>query len=119
MLNNTKSIQLTHTTSELRNLVEEYITQQKTGFTFKGVCSYITYWAMEEGKTENVSNGGYESNDIQTSDEERVKTALDTIIQDGRITASGNTYYIVMDSFVGKKEMNRDSLTCESFLSKN
>lgn len=35
------SISVTYTDCELRNLVEEYITQQKSGFTLKGVCSYI------------------------------------------------------------------------------
>lgn len=53
-MNNTNHIALTYSDSELRNLIEEYITQQKAEFTFEGVCSFIAYWAMEDGmKTGN------------------------------------------------------------------
>lgn len=41
MTNNTNPVSVTYTDTELRNLVEEYITQQKSGFTLKGVCSYV------------------------------------------------------------------------------
>ncbi len=43
MTNNTKPVIVTYTDSELRNLVEEYITQQKSGFTLKDVCSCVLY----------------------------------------------------------------------------
>lgn len=35
------SISVTYSDAKLRILVEEYITQQKSGFTLKGVCSYV------------------------------------------------------------------------------
>lgn len=41
MTNNNNQVSVTYTDAELRNLVEEYITQQKAGFTLKGVCSYV------------------------------------------------------------------------------
>ena len=41
MINNKNTVSVTYTDTELRNLVEEYITQQKSGFTLKGVCSYV------------------------------------------------------------------------------
>lgn len=37
MTNNNNQVSVTYTDYELRNLVEEYITQQKSGFTKKGV----------------------------------------------------------------------------------
>ena len=43
-------ISITYPDTKLRILVEEYITQQKTDFAFKGVCSYVLHWAMEDGK---------------------------------------------------------------------
>ena len=95
MTRNCEYLQLTYTSSELRSLVEEYISQQKAGFTFKGVCNYIAYWAMEEGKTMYAGNGIFESNEIQSSDSERVRCVLDCIVRDGRIKASGETYYVV------------------------
>ena len=61
-------------------------------FTFEGVCSFIAYWAMEEGMKAGASKIIYESNKIQPDDQDRVRRVLDAIIRDGRITASGETY---------------------------
>lgn len=44
------AISINYTDQQLRILVEEYITMQRTSFTFKGVCSYILYRAMEGKK---------------------------------------------------------------------
>ena len=86
MTNNNNTVSVTYTDSELRNLVEEYITQQKTEFTFKAVCSYILFWAVEDGKIADA-NSLIESDELQQSDQERVKCILDAIIDDGRILA--------------------------------
>ncbi len=43
MTTNTNPISVTYSDAELRNLVEEYITQQKSEFTLKGVCSYVLF----------------------------------------------------------------------------
>ena len=50
MTNNNTPVSVIYTDAELRNLVEEFITQQKTEFTLKGVCSYVLYWAVEDDK---------------------------------------------------------------------
>lgn len=84
MINNNNQVSVTYTDSELRNLVEEYITQQKSEFTLKGVCSYILYWAVEDGKVAD-GNNLIESNELQACDQVRLKTILDAIIADGRI----------------------------------
>lgn len=41
MTNNNNPVSVTYTDAQLRNLVEEYITQQKSEFTLKGVCFYV------------------------------------------------------------------------------
>lgn len=87
MTNNNNQISVTYTDSELRNLVEEYITQQKSGFTLKGVCSYILYWGVEDGKISDT-NTLIESIELQSKDQEKVKQILKAIIADGRITAT-------------------------------
>lgn len=81
-----------YTDTELRNLVEEYITQQKSEFTLKGVCSYILYWAVEDDK---IADGKalIESNELCASDQERIKSNLAAVVADGRIIAvDGSTY---------------------------
>lgn len=89
--NNT--ILLTYSDSELRTLVEEYIAQQKDEFTFKGLCSYILYWAMEDGKMFNPGKALLPSYELLPRDQERVKSKLDVIARDGRIAVSGDTYH--------------------------
>lgn len=87
MTNNNNQISVTYTDSELRILVEEYITQQKSEFTLKGVCSYILYWAAVDRKVV-AEKDLIESDELHTSDQERVKIVLDAIITDGRIANS-------------------------------
>lgn len=83
---------MSYTDSELRNLIEEYITQQKSGFTLKGVCSYIHYWAVEDGKVAD-ENGLIESNELSNNDQERIKRILEAIVADGRIEACSYEKY--------------------------
>ena len=92
MTNYNNQVSLTYTDSELRNLVEEYITQQKSEFTLKGACSFILYWAVEDGK---VAEGKklIESDELQQSDQDRVKRILEAVVADGRIAAMGCGLY--------------------------
>lgn len=62
-------------------------------FTFEGVCSFIAYWAMEDGMKSGNSKIIYESNKIQPDDQDRVRCVLDAFIRDGRIKVSGEAYY--------------------------
>ena len=78
------SVSVTYTNTELRNLVEEYITQQKSDFTLKGVCSYVLYWAVEDGKVADEKSLMV-GVDMQHSDQERVKRVLDVIVTDGGV----------------------------------
>ena len=78
-------ITLTYSDAELRILVEEFVAQQKMEFTFKSLCSFILYWAIEEGKT--AGNGSFvrDSNELQGSDQGQVRCILESIVKDGRI----------------------------------
>lgn len=86
---------INYSDTELRNLVEEYITQQKTEFTLKSVCSYIFYWAVEDGKVAEVKKL-IDSDELQQSDQARVKRLLEAVISDGRIANSINGGYIIV-----------------------
>ena len=79
-------ISVNYTDYELRNLVEEYITQQKSGFTLKGVCSYVLYWAVEDDKVAQ-GHGPIVGNAISNADQQRVKRLLEAVVTDGRIAS--------------------------------
>ena len=77
------TISVTYSDQQLRILIEEFIAMQRSEFTFKEVCSYILYRAMEENRTAN--NGIYESNQLELKDSERVGVILEKIVNEGRI----------------------------------
>lgn len=90
------AIAINYSDEKLRLLVEEYITQQRSSFTLKGVCSYVLYWAMEDGRTVNAGKTLYESNQLQEGDCERIRQILESIVKDGRIckVAGDETKYL-------------------------
>lgn len=73
-----------YTLQELSILVEEYITQQRSEFTLKGLCSYIVYWGMEDGRLQ--------SDQLSEEDKERVNEILNRIVSDGRIRVQGDGF---------------------------
>lgn len=90
MTTNTNPISVKYSDSKLRILVEEYITMQKHEFTFKSLCSYVLYRAMEEEKTANT--GLYESNQLSPADCERISGILRKIVKEGRLTCGTDTF---------------------------
>ena len=81
---------ITYSDEKLRILVEEYITQQRTKFSFKGVCSYILFWAMEDGAVAQTGQDIYDNAELNNSDQARVSGSLLIIMADGRITRDSN-----------------------------
>ena len=81
-------IEVNYSDSKLRILVEEYITQRRSTFTLDGLCSYVLYWAMEDGHTTNA--GLYESNQLAQTDCDRISSVLQKIVSEGRIAAAEN-----------------------------
>jgi hypothetical protein len=90
MNTNTNPISVKYSDSKLRTLVEEFITMQKHEFTFKDLCSYVLYWAKEEGKT--ATAGLYESNQLSPADCERISDILRKIINEGRIVCNAASF---------------------------
>lgn len=84
-------ISINYSNEKLRILIEEYITQQRNFFTLKGVCSYVLYWAMEDGHTKGT--GLFESNKLAQADCDRVSSVLQEIVGEGRIAAAENDSY--------------------------
>ncbi len=80
------AISVTYTDQQLRILIEEFIAMQHSEFTFKGVCSYILYRAMEEGRT--VGEGIYESNQLQAEYCAKIRSILEKITKEGRIAVT-------------------------------
>ena len=91
MTNNKNHIKVNYNDEQLRILVEEFITMQKHEFTFKGLYSYVLYWAKEEGCTSNM--GLYESDLLSPDDCDRLGRILEQIVKEGRIAylSCGNT----------------------------
>ena len=92
-MNNNTAITVTYSDEQLRTLVEEFITMQKHDFTFKDICSYILYWAKEEGKT--ATTGLYESNELNKADSDRLARILEKIVIEGSIAAADNNIKFV------------------------
>ena len=88
----TNPISVTYSDEKLRILVEEYITQQKNEFTFKGVCAYILYWAMEDGKVADAQGTLCEGNQLAQADCDRTSGVLDRIVGEHRIAANGSGF---------------------------
>ena len=88
-MTDTNTIAVDYTDSQLRAIVEEYIMQQKSKLSVKGAYDYVLYWAIEEGRVADAS-GIFEGTALQPDDQERVKSVLQTIAQDGRIAVSSN-----------------------------
>lgn len=89
------TISINYSDEKLRIFVEEYITQQRTSFTLKGVCSYVLYWAMEDGHT--IGSGLFESNLLASADCDRIKGVLEKIADEGRIVANGEEFQKTMN----------------------
>lgn len=94
MTTNTNPISVKYSDERLRTLVEEYITMQKSEFTFSGLCSYVLYWAKEEGKTTNKEL--YESNQLDSTDCDWLNRILKKIVGEGRLFMDVENYDIII-----------------------
>lgn len=90
----TNNIAVDYSDAKLRILVEEYITMQRKDFTFKGVCSFVLYRAMEEERT--VGAGLYESDLLSPADCDRVRVILEKIVHEGRLSLAGEDCYTII-----------------------
>ena len=96
-MNANNTIEVTYSNESLRILIEEYITQQKSEFTLQGVCSYVLYWAMEDGHTLPAAGALYQSDKLSLADCQRVSAVLQKIVREGRIAADGGRFQKIAD----------------------
>ena len=92
-MTDTNPIRINYTDAQLRVLVEEYIVQQRSTFTLQGVCSYILYWAMDEGTPDGLFQGYH----MRPTDTDRVSHVLEKIVNEGRIVTKGNQFTKMMN----------------------
>ena len=55
---------LTYSEDELRQLIGNYVQEQKGEFSYKSICVYILQRAKEEGKVPNANHTEYSSNEL-------------------------------------------------------
>ena len=91
-MTDTNPIRINYSDARLRVWVEEYIAQQRSAFTLQGVCSYVLYWAIEDGKASQSDNGLFEGDKIYGADCERISSVLARIAAEGRIAADGEQF---------------------------
>ena len=87
-MTDTNPIKINYSDARLRVLVEEYVTQQRSAFTLQGLCSYVLYWAIEEGQASPSDNGLFECDKICQEDCERVSAVLEKVVKEGRIVVN-------------------------------
>lgn len=90
-----KPIAVNYSDETIRILVEEYLTQQQCAFSLKGVCNYVLYWAMEDGKATHADNALYDGNTICHDDCDHISQVLARIAREGRIAAYGEQFEIL------------------------
>lgn len=88
----TNPIKISYTDARLRVLVEEYITQRRCSFTLKDVCSYILYWAIEEGKATQSGDSLIDGETICQEDSERICRFINQIVSEGRLAVQGERF---------------------------
>ena len=91
-MTDTNPIRINYSDARLRVLVEEFITQQRSAFTLAGVCSYVLYWAMEDGHTLPAAGALYQSDKLSPADCQRVSAVLQKIVREGRIVPDGEQF---------------------------
>ena len=82
-----KTFPINYTDADLRNLVEEFLIQQKSEFSLKSVCSYVLSWAMEDDRLAKPQGTLLEVKELQSGDQDRVRSVLESMVHDGRIAA--------------------------------
>ena len=58
---NSNPVPVTYTQEELRQVIESYLKEVDTEFSFRGLCSYIVDKAIKEGKVRDASHTQYSS----------------------------------------------------------
>lgn len=88
-------VPVTYTQEELRQVIEDYLNDVTTEFSFRGLCSYIIDKAITEGKVRDANHTQYSSREINPSSAIEVSKYLWELIWDKRIfIAFGENPYV-------------------------
>lgn len=88
-------VPVTYTQEELRQVIDNYLKDVTTEFSFRGLCSYIIDKAIAEGKVPNASHTQYSSREITPLSAIEVSKYLWELIWDKKIfIAFGENLYV-------------------------
>ena len=82
---NPNPVPVTYTQEELRQVLESYLKEVDTEFSFRGICSYIVDKAIKEGKVRDASHTQYSSREMNPLSAIEVSKCLWELIWDKRI----------------------------------
>lgn len=69
-------VPVTYSDQELKSLIDNYLSDIKGEFSYKGVCHYVVNEAKRNNKAEGAPNTKYSSSDISIADGIRVSRIL-------------------------------------------
>lgn len=88
-------IPVTYTHDELRQVIEDYLNDMTTEFSFRGLCSHIIDKAIAEGKVRDASSTQYSSCEMNPLSAVEVSKCLWELIWNKRIfIAFGENPYV-------------------------
>lgn len=88
-------VPVTYTLEELRPVVDSYLKEVDTKFSFRGLCSYIIDKAIKEGKVRDASHTQYSSRKMSPLSAIEVSKCLWELIWDKKIfIAFGENLYM-------------------------
>lgn len=78
-------VPVTYTQEELRQVIDSYLKEVDTEFSFRGICSYIVDKALKEGKVRDASHTQYSSREMSPLSAIEVSKCLWELIWDKKI----------------------------------
>lgn len=78
-------VPVTYTQEELRQVIDDYLKDVTTEFSFRSLCSYIIDNAIAEGKVPNASHTQYSSREMSPLSAIEVSKCLWELIWDKKI----------------------------------
>ena len=85
MTYDTNPVPMTYTQKELRQVIESYLKEVDTEFSFRCLCSYIIDKAIKDGKVRDASHTKYSSRELNPSSAIEVSECLWELIWDKKI----------------------------------
>ena len=87
-------VPITYSQEELKQVIEDYLKEVDTEFSFRGLCSYIVDKALKEGKVCDASHTQYSSREMSPLSAIEVSKCLWKLIWDKKIfIAFGENLY--------------------------